>query len=62
MDGILNGLTSAAWNIIPVMLILFLMGGILFMFYLKGKIEEIALYLKSIAISLEKISNRQHDE
>lgn len=51
-------LTGTAWNFVPVLLILFLFAGILMIFYAKNKIDEMTVYLKSIATSLEKLSQR----
>ena len=61
MNTFMNSLASTAWTIVPIILILFLMAGIMFVFYFKAKMEEMMAYVKSIAISLEKLSNRQND-
>ncbi|MEG2209020.1 MAG: hypothetical protein RRY37_00060 [Eubacterium sp.] len=58
MNNFMNSLASTAWTIVPVFLILFLMAGIMFVFYFKAKSEEVSHYIKSIAISLEKLSSR----
>ncbi|MGI6109320.1 MAG: hypothetical protein ACOYB8_05715 [Eubacteriaceae bacterium] len=54
----MDSLTSSAWGFVPILLILFLFAGIMLVFYLKPKIDEITVYLKSIATSLEKLSDR----
>jgi len=61
MNEFINSLASVAWGIIPMLLILFLMAGIMFVFYFKKKTEEFTIYLRSIAASLERLSNRQND-
>lgn len=61
MNTFMNSLASTAWTIVSIILILFLMAGIMFVFYFKAKMEEMMAYVKSIAISLEKLSNRQND-
>jgi hypothetical protein len=61
MNEFINSMAGVAWSIIPVLLIFFLMSGIMFVFYFKVKIEEISIYLKSIAASLERLSNRRND-
>jgi|EPASupsiteSAE347_1022098.scaffolds.fasta_scaffold20235_3 hypothetical protein len=61
MNEFVNSMAGVAWSIIPILLIFFLMSGIMFVFYFKVKIEEISIYLKSIAASLERLSNRRND-
>jgi hypothetical protein len=61
MNEFINSMAGVAWSIIPILLIFFLMSGIMFVFYFKVKIEEISIYLKSIAASLERLSNRRND-
>ena len=61
MNEFVNSMAGVAWSIIPILLIFFLMSGIMFVFYFKVKIEEISSYLKSIASSLERLSNRRND-
>lgn len=58
MNQFLNNMASVAWSMIPILLIFFLMSGIMFVFYFKKKTEEISSYIKSIAASLERLSNR----
>lgn len=59
MDSFVSGMVNTVWVIIPILLILFLMGGILFVFYYKAKTEEKMLYLKRITEALERISNKE---
>ncbi len=47
-------MAAAAWNIVPIFLILFLMGGIIFLYYIRDKIDEGLGYLRRIAESLER--------
>ena len=54
----MSEMAGSAWSIVPILLILFLMAGIVMAFFLKAKIEEITVYLKSIATSLEKLTDR----
>ncbi|WKY48648.1 hypothetical protein Q5O24_04845 [Eubacteriaceae bacterium ES3] len=61
MEQFLNNMAGAAWTIIPILGIFFLMSGIMFVFYFRMKMDEWTLYLKSIAASLEKLSNRRND-
>lgn len=61
MNEFINSMAGVAWSIIPILLIFFLMAGIMFVFYFKIKIEEISIYFKSIAASLERLSNRRND-
>jgi len=61
MNEFINSMTGVAWNFIPYLLLLFLMAGIMFVFYFKKKAEELTIYLKSIAASLERISNQRDD-
>ena len=61
MNEFINSMAGVAWSIIPILLIFFLMSGIMFVFYFKVKIEEVSIYLKSIAASLERLSNRRND-
>lgn len=61
MNEFINSVVSVAWSIMPILLILFLMSGIMFVFYFKTKIEELTYYLKSITASLERLSNRRND-
>ncbi len=61
MNEFINSMAGVAWSIIPILLIFFLMSGIMFVFYFKTKIEEILSYYKSIAASLERLSNRRND-
>jgi hypothetical protein len=61
MNEFINDMAGVAWSIIPILLIFFLMSGILFTFYVKVKLEEISIYIKSIAASLERLSNRRND-
>lgn len=61
MNQFINSMAGVAWSIIPILLIFFLMAGIMFVFYFKIKIEEISIYFKSIAASLERLSNRRND-
>ena len=61
MNQFINSMAGVAWSIIPILLIFFLMSGIMFVFYFKVKIEEVSIYLKSIAASLERLSNRRND-
>lgn len=61
MNEFMNSLAAVAWSVIPILLIFFLMAGIMFVFYVKMKTEELLIYLKSIAASLERISNRHND-
>ena len=61
MNEFINSMAGVAWSIIPILLIFFLMSGIMFVFYFKVKIEEISIYLNSIAASLERLSNRRND-
>ena len=61
MNAFINNMAGVAWSIIPILLIFFLMSGIMFVFYFKVKVEEISIYLKSIAASLERLSNRRND-
>ena len=61
MNQFINSMAGVAWSIIPILLIFFLMSGIMFVFYFKVKIEEISIYLNSIATSLERLSNRRND-
>ena len=61
MNQFINSMAGVAWSIIPILLIFFLMSGIMFVFYFKVKIEEISIYLNSIAASLERLSNRRND-
>lgn len=58
MNEFINSMAGVAWSIIPILLIFFLMSGIMFVFYFKKKIEETSNYIKSIAASLERLSNR----
>ncbi|MBC3795693.1 hypothetical protein GH810_08320 [Acetobacterium paludosum] len=58
MNEFVNSMAGVAWNIIPILLIFFLMSGIMFVFYFKKKTEELSSYMKSIAASLERLSNR----
>ena len=58
MNEFMNSMAGVAWSIIPILLIFFLMSGIMFVFYFKKKTEEVASYIKSIAASLERLSNR----
>ncbi|MDK2905919.1 MAG: hypothetical protein PWR12_1997 [Eubacteriaceae bacterium] len=61
MEQFLNNMASAAWTIIPILALFFLMAGIMFVFYVRMKMDEWSHYLKSIAVSLEKLSNRRND-
>jgi len=61
MSNFMNQLAGTAWAFIPVLLILFLLAGILFVFYYKNKVEEQTRYLRSIAQSLEKIAGSKND-
>jgi len=61
MNEFINSMAGVAWSIIPILLIFFLMSGVMFVFYFKVKIEEISIYLKSIAASLERLSDRRND-
>ncbi|MBK5243782.1 MAG: hypothetical protein JJE18_01930 [Eubacteriaceae bacterium] len=61
MNEFINSMMGVAWNFIPYLLLLFLMAGIMFVFYFKKKAEELTIYLKSIAASLERISNQRDD-
>lgn len=61
MNEFINNMAGVAWSIIPILLIFFLMSGIMFVFYFKVKVEEISISLKSIAASLERLSNRRND-
>ncbi|MBU4440215.1 MAG: hypothetical protein L6276_11900 [Acetobacterium sp.] len=61
MNEFINDMAGVAWSIIPILLIFFLMSGIMFVFYFKVKVEEISISLKSIAASLERLSNRRND-
>jgi len=58
MNEFVNSMAGVAWNIIPILLIFFLMSGIMFVFYFKKKTEELSSYMKRIAASLERLSNR----
>lgn len=58
MNTFMNSLAGTAWTIVPILLVLFLLAGIMFVFYMKAKMEEMTTYVKSIAVSLEKLSNR----
>ncbi|MBC3804161.1 hypothetical protein GH808_06890 [Acetobacterium fimetarium] len=58
MNEFMNSMAGVAWSIIPILLIFFLMSGIMFVFYFKKKTEEVSSYIKSIAASLERLSNR----
>ena len=58
MNEFMNSMAGVAWSIIPILLIFFLMAGIMFVFYFKKKTEEVSSYIKSIAASLERLSNR----
>ncbi len=51
-------LTGTAWSFIPVLLIFFLFAGILVAYYVKIRLDEMSIYLKSIATSLEKLAQR----
>ncbi|HEY5537071.1 MAG TPA: hypothetical protein VIK23_00205 [Acetobacterium sp.] len=61
MNEFINNMNGVAWSFIPILLILFLMAGIMFVFYFKKKAEELTIYLKSIAASLERLSNQGND-
>lgn len=61
MNQFFNSMTGVAWSFIPYLLLLFLMAGIMFVFYFKKKAEELTIYLKSIAASLERLSNQRND-
>ena len=58
MNEFMKSMAGVAWRIIPILLIFFLMSGIMFVFYFKKKTEEVSSYIKSIAASLERLSNR----
>jgi uncharacterized BrkB/YihY/UPF0761 family membrane protein len=58
----MSEMAGSAWSIVPILLILFLMAGIVMAFFLKAKIEEITVYLKSIATSLEKLTDRVDED
>ena len=62
MNEFVNSMAGVAWSFIPFLLILFLMAGIMFVFYFKSKAEELTIYLKSIAASLERLSNQRNDK
>ena len=58
----MSEMAGSAWSIVPILLILFLMAGIVMAFFLKAKIEEIPVYQKSIATSLEKLTDRVDED
>ena len=58
----MSEMAGSAWSIVPILLILFLMAGIVMAFFLKAKIEEITVYLKSIATSLENLTDRVDED
>ena len=58
----MSEMAGSAWSIVPILLILFLMAGIVMAFFLKAKIEEITVYLKSIATSLETMTDRVDED
>ena len=60
MNEFINNMNGVAWSFIPILLILFLMAGIMFVLYFKKKAEELTIYLKSIAASLERLSNQRN--
>ncbi len=61
MEQFLTNMASVAWSIIPILLIFFLMSGIMVVFYFRIKFDELLTYIKSIAISLDRLSNRKND-
>ena len=58
----MSEMAGSAWSSVPILLILFLMAGIVMAFFLKAKIEEITVYMKSIATSLEKLTDRVDED
>lgn len=60
MNQFINSMAGVAWSIIPILLIFFWCQASC-LFYFKVKIEEISIYLNSIATSLERLSNRRND-
>lgn len=61
MEQFLSNMVGVAWSIIPILLIFFLMSGIMVVFYFRMKFDELLAYIKSIAISLDRLSNRKND-
>ena len=58
----MSEMAGSAWSIVPILLILFLLAGIVMAFFLRAKIEEITVYLKSIATSQEKLTDRVDED
>lgn len=61
MEQFVNNMAGVAWTIIPILGIFFLMAGIMFVFYIRVKMDEWTVYLKSIAASLERLSSRRNN-
>ncbi len=61
MEQFLNNMAGVAWNIISILLIFFLMSGIMVVFYFRVKFDELLSYIKSIAISLDRLSSQRNE-
>ncbi|MGL4607356.1 MAG: hypothetical protein ACRCU3_07825 [Eubacteriaceae bacterium] len=61
MNGFFNDVANVAWGLMPILLMFFLLAGIMFVFYFKRKMEEWSVYIKSMANSLERLSNQRGD-
>lgn len=61
MEQFLINMAGVAWNFIPILLIFFLMSGIMVVFYFRIKFDELLGYIRSIAISMERLSSQQND-
>ena len=62
MSSFMGDLAGAAWGIVPLLLIFFLMAGIMFVFYYKKKMEEMTQYVKRITQALERLSGSDGED
>ncbi len=60
MNQFFYGLASMTTTLQPIMIFVALLAFIFFIFYIKNQIEIFMEYQKSIAISLQQISNAKH--
>jgi len=60
MNAFITSLSGITTLLNPVMTFIMLLSVVFFLLFLKEKVEKIELYVRSIALSLQKIAETSH--
>ncbi|MBF7095791.1 hypothetical protein [Alkalibacter mobilis] len=62
MDSFITRLSGITTLLNPVMTFILLISGVFFLLYLKERVDKFDTYVRSIALSLQKIAEKKSDQ